>query len=152
MSGSVMAAWGGVFSSLLMCLGAWSSWLRVHGPGATLNYGGLHAHLSGKWVLLLGLVVLACSVALLAMQQGNARTYVAAGLAAAGLLSLVITIHQYVVLSDRADAINRVGSFVGLHVSSGWGLWQSSIGSAGAVAAGAVFYLLQGGPLPRSRK
>ena len=64
---------------------------------------------------------------------------------------LIITARKEV-LSDRADAINRVGSFVGLHVSSGWGLWQSSIGSAGAVAAVVVVVRVQGGPRPRSRK
>jgi hypothetical protein len=148
--GSVVAAWGGVIAALFMGLGALSPWLRIHGAGDDIEFGGLHSQLDGKWVLILAVVTLAGAVTPLALPPGSAaRRYAAAGMAVAGLIALIVIVREFVVLSNRATAIDQdFATFVGLHVGSGWGLWQAGVGSAGALAAGIAGYLLDGGRSP----
>jgi hypothetical protein len=139
-SQSGLAAIGVAVAGLLMCLGAWGPWLRATGFGASLDYGGLHSDLDGKWIMALGLGTLVLGGLLYAMPSGHDLRSVAAVLAIiVGIVGLVIVVRQYVELSDKLSDINGVlGAYLRIHVESGWGLWLAGFGGAGAGATGFV--------------
>jgi hypothetical protein len=148
-SAPTLAGIGGVVAALMMCLGAWAPWLHVGSLGIGLDFSGLHSHLDGRYIMILGFVALMLSAGLLVLPRDHAiRTAAVAVLTLIGVVGLVLVVHEYVVLSDRASDINQaiglsgVGNLLDIHVQSGWGLWLAGLGCAGASAAGVAAYLL----------
>jgi hypothetical protein len=137
-SQTALAAIGVAVAGLLTSLGAWGPWLRITGFGASINYGGLHSELDGKWVLGVGLVTLVLGGLLYAMPSGHGlRTAASIATIVVGVIGLVIVVHQYIELSDKVSDINgALGAYLSVHVSSGWGLWLAGFGCAGAGATG----------------
>ena len=140
-----LAAIGAAVAGLLTCLGAWGPWVRITGPeGFSVGFGGMHGGLDGKWALAAGALALVLGVALYTMPSGHPlRTGTAGAVVVVGLIGLIVVVHQYVVISDHVSEINgALASLLGVHASSGWGLWLAGFGCTCAGAAGVLSLVL----------
>jgi hypothetical protein len=127
-----------------MCAGAFAPWVSASAYGASFHYSGMHSALDGRWLLGLGFVVAMLGVLLTASpQQRDARAAICAVCVVVGIVGLVIVIHQHDQLSSRLQVANDLlGSFLPVHVGTGWGMWLSGLGCIGASLAGVLAFLL----------
>jgi hypothetical protein len=143
----VLVGIGACVAGALACLGAWAPWFSLSIEGVTASFGGLHSHLDGDYLLVLGVIAMACGVALAALPAHSpSRPPVAMVLALVGIIGLIIAVRQYVHLSNTASQISNLsgmipGNALGLHAAAGWGLWLDGFACTGMVISAGLVVL-----------
>jgi hypothetical protein len=144
----VLIGIGACVAGAFACLGACAPWFSLSVEGVTASFSGLHSHLDGDYLLVLGVIAMACGVALAVLPAHTpGRVPVATVLALVGVVGLVIAARQYVHLSDTASRISDLGGLIpgdvlNLHAAAGWGLWLDGLACTAMVLLAALAVVL----------